>query len=43
MQISETDMGPKPLIDMEGLDIKYSTGNALGAPQTSRELVITLC
>lgn len=26
---------------MEGLDIKYSTGNAQGAPQTSRELVIT--
>lgn len=25
---------------MEGLDIKYSTGNAHGAPQTSRELVI---
>lgn len=26
---------------MEGLDIKYSTGNAQGTPQTSRELVIT--
>ncbi|GHD63906.1 DNA adenine methylase [Jeongeupia chitinilytica] len=25
---------------MEGLDIKYSTGNTHGAPQTSRELVI---
>ncbi|WP_349591078.1 DNA adenine methylase [Vogesella oryzagri] len=25
---------------MEGLDIKYSTGNSQGAPQTSRELVI---
>lgn len=26
---------------MEGLDIKYSTANANGAPETSRELVIT--
>ncbi|GGP23290.1 hypothetical protein [Silvimonas iriomotensis] len=25
---------------MEGLDIKYSTSNTYGAPQTSRELVI---
>ena len=26
---------------MEGLDIKYSTGNNQGKPETSRELVIT--
>lgn len=26
---------------MEGLDIKYSTGNNQGTPQSSRELVIT--